>query len=274
VAAARAEPAGGPLAGRLAAVTGASSGIGRATAVRLAERGMALALGARREQRLVSLADELATRFGTHVVVQRLDVRDAASVAEFARASHAAGGDDGVAVLVNNAGLALGVTRLPDARAEDVADWEQVIDTNVLGLLRITRAFVPGMVARGRGHVVNLGSLAGVETYEGGAVYCASKAAVRVLSRGLRLELLGTGVRVTCVNPGLVAGTEFSQVRLGDDERAAAVYAGMTPLTADDVARAIAWAVTQPDHVGVEELLLQPTDQAAAQKVHRRPADG
>jgi NADP-dependent 3-hydroxy acid dehydrogenase YdfG len=112
--------------------------------------------------------------------------------------------------------------------------------------------------------------LAGVETYEGGAVYCASKAAVRVLSRGLRLELLGTGVRVTCVNPGLVAETEFSSVRLGDDARARDVYAGMTPLTADDVARAIAWAVTQPDHVGVEELLLQPTDQAAAQKVHRR----
>jgi NADP-dependent 3-hydroxy acid dehydrogenase YdfG len=243
---------------RVAVVTGASAGIGRATAVRLAELGMTLVVGARRQARLESLADELRTRFGVRVVAHPLDVRDAASVARFAGAAHAAAADGGVAVLVNNAGLA------------DEADWELMIDTNVMGLLRTTRAFVPDMVARGRGHVVNMGSLAGVETYEGGAVYCASKAAVRVLSRGLRLELLGTGVRVTCVNPGLVAETEFSSVRLGDDARARDVYAGMTPLTADDVARAIAWAVTQPDHVGVEELLLQPTDQAAAQKVHRR----
>jgi NADP-dependent 3-hydroxy acid dehydrogenase YdfG len=261
---------GHTLQDRVAVITGASSGIGRATAVRLAGCGMALVVGARRETRLAELAEELADRHGKRVHALPLDVRDAASVADFARAARAAAGAQGVAVLVNNAGLARGVTHLPAAGPEDEADWEAVLDTNVMGLLRTTRAFVPDMVARGRGHVVNLGSLAGVETYEGGAVYCASKAAVRVLSRGLRLELLGSGVRVTCVNPGLVAETEFSRVRLGDDERAASVYAGMTPLTADDVARAIAWAVSQPEHVGVEEVLLQPTDQAAAQKVHRR----
>ncbi|MHC5209998.1 MAG: SDR family NAD(P)-dependent oxidoreductase [Planctomycetota bacterium] len=237
------------MQGRLAVVTGASAGIGRATAVRLAEQGMSLVIGARREERLGTLADELTSRFATRVVAHRLDVREASSVGEFAAAAHQAAGESGVDVLVNNAGLARGVTHLPAAGPGDEVDWEEVLDTNVMGLLRTTRVFVPGMVARGSGHVVNLGSLAGVETYEGGAVYCASKAAVRVLSRGLRLELLGTGVRVTCVNPGLVSETEFSQVRLGDEERATAVYAGMTPLTADDVARAIVWAVMQPAHV-------------------------
>lgn len=262
------------LTGRVAVVTGASSGIGRATAGRLAARGMRLAVGARRVERLNKLAAELDALYGRgqSTLVCPLDVRDAASVGAFAQAVHAFAGEAGVAVLVNNAGLARGVAHLPTATAEDEASWEEVIDTNLMGVLRVTRAFVPAMVGRGTGHVVNLGSLAGLETYEGGAVYCASKAGVRVLSKALRLELLGRGVRVTCINPGLVAGNEFSLVRLGSDERAALVYRGMTPLSSDDVAAAIEWVVTLPAHVNIEELNLQPLDQASVQKIARRPS--
>lgn len=265
---------GQDLSGRLAVVTGASSGIGRATAERLAARGMRLAVGARRAVRLAALAAELEARSGRarSVLACRVDVRDAASVTEFAAQVHEFAGEAGVAVLVNNAGLARGVATLPAATVADEAAWEEVLDTNLMGLLRVTRAFVPAMAERGAGHVVNLGSLAGIETYEGGAVYCASKAGVRVLSRALRLELLGRGVRVTCINPGLVAGNEFSLVRLGSEERAAQVYRGMTPLRSEDVAAAIEWVVSLPPHVNIEELNLQPLDQASAQKIARRPS--
>jgi NADP-dependent 3-hydroxy acid dehydrogenase YdfG len=260
-----------PLAGRWAAITGASAGIGEATARRLAAAGMSLALGARRLPRLQELAHELSAAHAVQAEAIALDVREPASVAAFAQAAERAAGAAGVHLLVNNAGLARGVARIPTATEADEAGWEEMLAVNVLGLLRVTRRFVQPMVARGGGHVIHMGSLAGLETYEGGSVYCASKAAVRVISKALRLELLGSGVRVTCINPGLVNETEFSRVRLGSDEKAAAVYAGMKPLSADDVARAVAWVAALPAHVNIEELDLQPVDQASAQRVFRRP---
>ena len=252
-----------------AVITGASAGIGAALARRMAAAGWDLVLGARRRERLDALAAELHAAHGRRVLAAALDVRDAGSVDAFVRQAEAFAGTRGVAALVNNAGLARGVARLPDASAADETDWEEVFDTNVMGLLRVTRRFLPGMRQRGAGHVLNMGSLAGIETYEGGAVYCASKSAVRVLSRALRLELLGSGLRVCCVNPGMVE-TEFSEVRLGDAQAAAAVYQGMTPLSADDIARACLWVLEQPANTNIEELWLQPTDQASAQRVHRR----
>lgn len=257
------------LKDRLAVVTGASAGIGESVARRLAGRGMALALGARRRDRVEALAEELARVHGIRAWGLPLDVTDAGSVGEFARQVEDRAGAEGVYALVNNAGKARGVARIPSAGPEDEDDWAEMLDTNVMGLLRVTRCFIGGMVERRRGHVVNLGSLAGIETYEGGAVYCATKAAVRVISKALRYELLGSDVRVTCVNPGLVE-TEFSVVRLGDQARADAVYAGMTPCTGDDVAATVEWVLALPAHVNIEELQVQPTDQASAQRVHRR----
>ena len=265
----RGDPGPFDLSGRVAVITGASSGIGAASARRLAARGMALVLGARRSERLAALADALRAEHDVEVEPLPLDVCEPASVEAFVAAAQRAAGTRGVHLLLNNAGLARGVVRLPEATAADEEDWRVVLDTNVLGLLRTMRGFLPDMVARDAGHVVNLGSLAGLETYEGGAVYCASKAAVRVLSKALRLELLGTGVRVTCLNPGMVE-TEFSNVRLRDDGKADAVYAGMTPLTADDVARAIEWVATLPAYMSIEEMTIQPQDQASAQRVARR----
>jgi 3-hydroxy acid dehydrogenase / malonic semialdehyde reductase len=258
------------LSGRVAVITGASAGIGAACARRLAARGMALVLGARRRPRLQELADELAARHGTRAAALDLDVAQAESVARFTRAAEDFAGADGVHLLLNNAGFARGVARVPGATEADERDWEEMFAVNVLGLLRVTRRFVPAMLARDAGHVINMGSLAGLETYEGGSVYCATKASVRVISKALRLELLGSRVRVTCINPGLVE-TEFSVVRLGSREKADAVYAGMTPLTADEIAASVEWVAGLPAFMNVEELNLQPVDQASAQKVHRRP---
>jgi 3-hydroxy acid dehydrogenase / malonic semialdehyde reductase len=258
------------LAGRLAVITGGSAGIGAAAARRFAARGMHVVLGARRTGPQQALADELATRHGTRALSLPLDVADAASVARFAAEAEAFAGAPGVHLLLNNAGFARGVARIPSASDADERDWEAMFAVNVLGLLRVTRRFVPGMVQRDAGHVINLGSLAGLETYEGGSVYCATKASVRVISKALRLELLGSKVRVCCINPGLVE-TEFSVVRLGTQEKADAVYAGMTPLTADEIAASIEWVATLPEFMNIEELDMQPVDQASAQKVHRRP---
>ncbi len=243
-------------------ITGASSGIGAATARAFALSGARLVLAARRLERLRALAAELAG--DCHLV--ELDVRDRAGV----RRAVAALPDRfaAVDVLVNNAGLSRGFEPLHEG-SED--DWDEMIDTNVKGLLYVTRAVLPGMVARGHGHVVNVGSIAGHETYPRGNVYCASKAAVRALNKALRLDLCGTGIRVSTIDPGLVP-TEFSEVRFhGDRERAAGVYQDTRPLSAADVAEAIVWCTSRPDRVNVEELLLMPTDQAAPALVHRRP---
>jgi 3-hydroxy acid dehydrogenase / malonic semialdehyde reductase len=247
-------------------ITGASSGFGTAAARRFAARGDRVIAAARRTERLRDLAKEL----GPDVLLPlTLDVRNRASVErlpaelppDFAE----------VDILVNNAGLALG---LEPAQRADVGQWEQMIETNCTGLVYVTRALLPQMVARGRGHVVNLGSIAGTYPYPGGNVYGATKAFVHQFSLNLRSDLHGTGVRVTCVEPGLCGGTEFSEVRFGGDrERAAAVYAGMQPLTAEDIAAAIEWATSQPPHVNVNTIELMPVSQSFAPfQVDRRAA--
>lgn len=243
-------------------ITGASSGIGAATARAFALTGARLVLAARRGERLHGVAAQLSVP--THLIT--LDVRDRTAV----RAAVAAIPEPFAAidVLVNNAGLSRGFDPLHEG-SED--DWDEMIDTNVKGLLYVTRAVLPGMVTRGRGHVINVGSVAGHETYPRGNVYCASKAAVRALNKGMRLDLLGTGIRVSTVDPGLVP-TEFSEVRFhGDRARAASVYDNTRPLSAADVAETIVWCASRPPSVNVEEVLLMPTDQAAPALVHRRP---
>jgi NADP-dependent 3-hydroxy acid dehydrogenase YdfG len=241
---------------RVAAVTGASSGIGAAAARALAAAGWHVVAGARRRERLERLAAEIG---GTALP---LDVTDDASVEAFAAAVPRP-----LHLLVNNAGGALGLDPVEEASDER---WRTMYETNVLGTLRLTRALLPALVGSGDGHVVNVGSTAGFETYRGGAGYTAAKHALRALTDTLRLELLGRPVRVTEVAPGLVA-TEFSRVRFGgDEERAAAVYRGMTPLTAGDVADAIVWAATRPSHVNVDRIVLRPRDQATSTEVFRR----
>ena len=236
-------------------VTGASSGFGAAVARRFATAGARIVAAARRADRLKDLAAEL----GPRVLTVRLDVRDRSAVAEtvaglpqeFAQ----------VDVLVNNAGLALGLNPAQDA---DLDDWDQMIDTNCKGLVYCTRAILPGMVARRRGHVINLGSVAGSYPYPGGNVYGGTKAFVHQFSLNLRSDLHGTRVRVTCVEPGM-ADTEFSTVRFsGDRAKADAVYAGMQPMTADDIAESIYWAATLPEHVNVNTIELMATAQSFA----------
>lgn len=243
------------MAKRVAVVTGASSGIGASTACFLARAGFDVVVGARRLDRLEALAAEIGGR------ALHLDVTDPASVEAFAAQV------EDCAVLVNNAGGALGLS--PIAEADD-EQWRWMYDANVLGTMRMTRAFLPKLIASGDGHVVNVGSIAGLQAYEGGAGYNAAKHAEHAITEVLRLELLGQPVRVTLVAPGM-AETEFSVVRFGGDtERAAKVYEGVTPLVADDIADCIAWAVTRPSHVNIDVIVVKPRDQASAGKVHRR----
>ena len=242
---------------KIAVVTGASSGIGAATAQALAGAGFSLYLGARRLDRLREVAAPLGA------TALELDVTDVDSIAAFAGQLPGE-----IHLLVNNAGGAHGLDRIETASDED---WIVMWETNVLGVMRLTRALLPAIKASGDGHVVNIGSIAGFETYVGGGGYTASKHAVRALTRTLRLELLGQPVRVTEVAPGLVGETEFSLVRFGGDaERARAVYRGLTPLTPEDVADSIVWAATRPAHVNIDEIVLRPLDQATSTSVHRR----
>ncbi len=253
------------LKDRVVLVTGASSGIGAACARAFAREGARLVLAARRVDRLTRLARELPPLGSPGVTTIELDVRDRSAVA--AALDALAEPWRTIEVLVNNAGLSRGLAGL---HAGAIDDWEEMIDTNVKGLLYVDRAIVPGMVARGRGTVIHIGSIAGRQLYPGGNVYCATKHAVRAITDGLRLDLLGTGVRVTTIDPGLVE-TEFSEVRFhGDRERAQAVYRGLTPLTAEDVAEVVVFAATRPPHVDLAEVLLLPTDQASTTHVHRR----
>jgi 3-hydroxy acid dehydrogenase/malonic semialdehyde reductase len=237
-------------------VTGATAGFGEATAERFARDGARLVVAGRRAERLEALAKRLSATASVHPLP--LDVRDRAAVekalstlpADFAR----------IDVLVNNAGLALG---LEPAHRASLDEWEQMIDTNNRGLVVVTRQVIPGMVERGRGHVVNVGSVAGTYPYPGGNVYGATKAFVHQFSLNLRADLVGSGVRVTCVEPGM-ADTEFSLVRFGDADKAKAVYQGVAPLLGADVADAIHWVVTRPPHVNVNVLELMPEQQAFA----------
>jgi NADP-dependent 3-hydroxy acid dehydrogenase YdfG len=238
---------------RTAVITGASAGIGAATARHLAEAGFHVVLGARRVDRIEALAAEVG---GTAHV---LDVTDTSSVEAFCAAV------ESCEVLVNNAGGALGVDSIADA---DEEGWRWMYDANVLGLMRMTRALLPKLIASGDGHVVNIVSIAGFESYPGGGGYVAAKHAARGVTGVLRAELLGQPVRVTELDPGLVE-TEFSVVRLGRDDANEQVYAGMTPLTADDVADVIRFAVTRPSHVNLDRIVLQPRDQASARFIHR-----
>ena len=252
-----------PLRGKLAFITGASSGIGLATARLFAANGARLILAARRIDRLDAERASLNSAADVHTI--QLDVTDHAAVE---RAIAALPRDlKAIDILVNNAGLSRGLDKVYEGKRQD---WEEMIDTNVKGLLYVTRAVVPGMVERGRGHIVNLGSTAGRMTYPNGAVYCATKAAERSINEGLREDLLGTPLRVTTVDPGMVE-TEFSEVRFrGDKDRAARVYENITPLTPDDVADAILYAVTRPAHVNISEVLLTPVAQANSLLFHRK----
>jgi NADP-dependent 3-hydroxy acid dehydrogenase YdfG len=240
----------------VAVVTGASAGIGAAPARALAGQGFSVVVGARRLDRLEALAGEIGAR------ALPLDVTDPDSVAAFAEQVPDA------RVLVNNAGGAIG--REPVAEA-DIEAWRWMWEVNFLGTVRVTKAFLPALERSGDGHIVVVGSIAGFEAYRNGAGYVAAKHAERAATKTLRLELLGKPIRVTEVNPGLVAGTEFSLVRFGgDQERADKVYEGLTPLSPEDVADCIAWAVTRPSHVDIDEIVIRPRDQATATEIHRR----
>jgi NADP-dependent 3-hydroxy acid dehydrogenase YdfG len=252
------------IKGKIVFITGASSGIGAATALAFAAEGARLLLAARRASKLAEVASAALERGAEAVHTISLDVRDRQAVEKAIGALPAEWA--AIDVLVNNAGLSRGLDKLYQGKIED---WEEMIDTNVKGLLYVTRAVTPGMVARGRGHVVNLGSTAGEMTYPGGAVYCASKAAERAINDGLRQDLLGTPIRVTTVDPGL-AETNFSLVRFrGDAERAAKVYKNIKPLAAEDVAEAIVWAASRPEHVNIARVLLTPVQQANSLLFHR-----
>jgi 3-hydroxy acid dehydrogenase / malonic semialdehyde reductase len=246
-------------------VTGASAGIGEACARAFAAAGADILMCARRVERLEKLAGELKRDFGTRSQAFALDVREREAVEK------AIGGlpEDwrAIEVLVNNAGLSRGLDKLHEGL---VSDWDEMIDANVKGLLYVSRAVIPGMVERGRGHVINIGSIAGREVYPKGNVYCATKYAVRALSAGMRLDLNGTPVRVSEVAPGLTE-TEFSLVRFhGDSGRAEKVYQGYTPLRPEDIADAAVWCATRPPHVNIAEMLVLSTDQASTTLVHRK----
>jgi len=256
------------LTDRIVLITGASSGIGAACARVCAQAGANLILAARRADKLQDLAAQLHETFECDTLCLPLDVQQPDAVA--AAIEELPDPWQTIDVLVNNAGLSRGLDKQHEASLQD---WEEMIDTNIKGLLYVTRAVVPGMVARQRGHVVNVGSIAGRQTYPGGSVYCATKAAVKALSEGLKLDLLGTPVRVTNIEPGLVE-TEFSMVRFrGDSARAESTYAGMTPLYAEDIADAVIYAITRPPHVNISEIFLMPTDQSSSTLVHRRTED-
>lgn len=252
------------LHGKTVFVTGASSGIGRATALAFAREGARVLLCARRVERLEELKHVLVQAGAQDVHVFALDVQKRSAV-EKALGEVPAGWKE-IDVLVNNAGLSRGLTKLHE---DDPQNWEEMIDTNIKGLLYVTRAVVPGMVKRGSGHVINLGSTAGYITYANGAVYCATKAAEKAISQGLKIDLMGTAVRVTSVDPGMVE-TAFSEVRFrGDGERAKKVYEDITPLQPEDVADAIVWAAGRPAHVNIHNILMTSIDQANSMVLHR-----
>ena len=245
------------LAGKVVLVTGASAGIGAACARAFAREGAKLLLCARRVDKLNAMEQELRALGAPDVYGFELDVRSNVAV-ESAIGSLPEAWQQ-IEVLVNNAGLSRGLTKL---YLDAIEDWEEMIDTNVKGLLYVTRAVAPGMVERGSGHVISLGSIAGHIAYANGGVYCATKAAERFISDGLRIDLNGTPVRVTSVDPGMVK-TDFSRVRFrGDAERAAKTYKNVEPLSADDVAEAIVWAATRPPYVLIQTVVMTPVAQA------------
>ena len=253
--------------GKTVLVTGASAGIGEATARAFASFGADLILCARREDRLTQLKEDLESQHGITIHTKSLDVRNRHAVQAFA--SELIAQDLVPDVLVNNAGKALGLHPLHEGLLED---WEEMMETNVMGLLYMTRAILPAMVERNSGHIVNIGSVAGHQVYQKGAVYNASKFAVKALNEGMSLDLLGTGIRVSSIDPGAVE-TEFSQVRFhGDQDRAKTVYDGFKPLTGEDIADIITFVVNTPEHVNILDLIVLPTAQRSAHMIYKEPS--
>ena len=249
---------------QIVVITGASSGIGASCAKMFAKEGASLILAARRRDKLEAVATELKQAYRSKIYLLEVDVSDRqaveASVASLPESWRK------VDILVNNAGLSRGIDKL---QSGDIQNWEEMIDTNLKGLLYVTRSLLPGMVERDRGHIINIGSIAGHQAYTGGNVYCATKAAVRTLSQGLKMDLLGTSIRVSCVDPGTVE-TDFSNVRFrGDTERAKKVYQGMNALTPDDIAEIVVFCATRPAHVNMSEVLVLATDQSSATMINR-----
>jgi 3-hydroxy acid dehydrogenase / malonic semialdehyde reductase len=254
------------LTNSLVFISGASSGIGQSCAYKFAEAGANLILAARRKERLEKLAVKLKKLYSIDSYIVALDIRDQHAVAKFAQKLPVKW--QNIDILINNAGLSRGLQKLHEGHLED---WNEMIDTNIKGLLYVSRALLPGMVERRRGTIINIGSIAGHDVYPGGNVYCATKHAVDALTKGMRMDLVDTPIRVCTVDPGLVE-TEFSEVRFhGDKERAKKTYQNMTPLTAEDVADAVFYAATRPAHVQIAELIILPTAQASTTLVHRNP---
>ncbi len=253
------------IKGKIVFITGASSGIGKSAAMKFAGLGADLLVCARRLDRLNDLKQQISSKFKVNVYAFDLDVRSQHKVEQTLTTLPAEWRH--ISVLVNNAGLSRGLDTIQEG---NISDWDEMIDTNVKGLLYVSRVVIPWMLQWHEGHIVNIGSVAGHWVYPKGNVYNASKYAVNALSQGMKMDLLGTPLRVTSVDPGLVE-TEFSVVRFhGDAEKASAVYKGMTPLTPDDVADAIVWAATRPAHVNVSEIILMPVEQASPTMVHRK----
>ena len=250
---------------QIAFITGASSGIGEACARKFAAGGYTLLLNARNTAKLQALQQELQTTYGIEVITLPFDVRDRKAAEA---ALHQLPAEyQAIDVLVNNAGLALGIDKEYEGTEEN---YDTMIETNITALLMMTRLVVPGMVNRGRGHIINIGSVAGDAAYPGGSVYCATKAAVKVLSDGLRMDLVDTPLRVTNVKPGLVE-TNFSVTRFGGDkERADKVYQGIKPLSGDDIADVVYYAASAPEHVQIAEVLVLATHQASGSLVYRK----
>ncbi|MBI4726076.1 SDR family oxidoreductase [candidate division TA06 bacterium] len=254
------------LKNKIVFITGASSGIGRACAIEFAKAGAKLILAARRKERLVELAGEIS-KINKNLVTTLLvfDVRKQKEVEEAINKLPAQWSD--IDILLNNAGLSRGLEKIQEGV---IQNWEEMIDTNIKGLLYVTRAVMPGMVKRNSGHVVNIGSIAGHEVYPAGNVYNATKYAVKALNKAMRMDVFGTNIRVTSIDPGFVE-TEFAIVRFhGDQQRADKAYQGMAPLRPEDIAEAVVWSCTRPAHVNIEDIIIMPTDQASITMVNRK----
>ncbi len=253
------------LLGKTVFITGASSGIGEACAQKFAGAGARLIITARRLENLKELSKIITEKYGVEVLTIKLDVTRHAAVRDAVAGLPPEWKD--IDILINNAGLAIGADKIQDS---DPEEWDAVIDTNIKGLLYCTRHILKNMIGRNSGHIINLGSLAGHEVYPGGSVYCATKHAVLAISKTLKLDLLGTGIRVSSVDPGMVE-TGFSVVRFrGDRDRAKKVYEGMKPLTAEDVADAVIFCAGRPPHVNISEIIMMPVDQASVTAVNRK----
>lgn len=252
------------LNGKTVLITGASDGIGKAAAFTFAREGARLIIVSRREAVIKQIEREIKSEFNTDILSFELDVRNRAGV--FSSFENIDAGWKKIDILINNAGLSRGFDKVYNDNPEG---WDDMIDTNIKGLLNVTKAILPGMVERKSGHIINIGSIAGHEAYPNGAVYCATKFGVAAITKSMRMDLIGTNIKVSTVDPGMVE-TGFSKVRFyGDDEKAQKVYSGFTPLTAEDIAETILFCATRPPHVNINEIVVMPTAQVSATMVHR-----